>query len=408
MSGSRFDRWLETVVASAAVVYAKRLSANDTVATGAHQAGPYLRNDFSFRVAPEIHREEQLNPDIRFPLQIVSHDIQREVRLVWYNNLLHGGTRNETRLTNLGGVQSPLLDSESTGALVLFAFTRTADGPFCQVWICGSLLEESKAEAYLGVVEPGVTAIWDSGTGAVRSRLRKEAPKACRLAPDQIPREWLKDFPSGAEVVKKTLEIQPARRWRPDERLLRRRNCEYEVFLSIEEVMTLPVIQRGFATVDEFVERAQTVLQRRRARSGRSLELQVKEILMEEGLVEGRDFEHDVESDPGRRPDFLFPSQKAYRDGDFPTEQLTMLATKTTCRDRWRQVRNEADRIGVKHLLTLQEGVTAQQYGEMVQSGVRLVVPRPIHQRYPATVRAQLLTVADFLTAVRERRVRSA
>jgi hypothetical protein len=63
-----------------------------------------------------------------------------------------------------------------------------------------------------------------------------------------------------------------------------------------------------------------------------------------------------------------------------------MLAVKTTCRDRWRQILNEADRIGTKHLLTLQEGVSENQYQEMAQAHVRLFVPEPLMIRYPKKV----------------------
>jgi hypothetical protein len=56
-----------------------------------------------------------------------------------------------------------------------------------------------------------------------------------------------------------------------------------------------------------------------------------------------------------------------------------MLAAKTTCKDRWRQILNEADRIPAKHLLTLQEGVSEGQFREMNDAGVRLVVPRALH-----------------------------
>ena len=67
-------------------------------------------------------------------------------------------------------------------------------------------------------------------------------------------------------------------------------------------------------------------------------------------------------SSTGRSPNrasalILFPSQAAFRDPTLPEVRLRTLATKTTCRDRRRQVVNEADRIEAKHLLTLQEGV---------------------------------------------------
>ena len=88
------------------------------------------------------------NPDVWFELFIDSHSECQTVRAIWYNNSLHGGTRNECRLTNFGGISSPLLDPENTGALVIFAFERVegADARDCRVWICHDDMEENFAE----------------------------------------------------------------------------------------------------------------------------------------------------------------------------------------------------------------------------------------------------------------------
>ena len=127
----------------------------------------------------------------------------------------------------------------------------------------------------------------------------------------------------------------------------------------------------------------------------------MRKILIEEPFREGTDFEHGPQSEPGKRPDFLFPSQAAYRDPDFPAARLRMLATKTTCRDRWRQVLNEADRIPVKHLLTLQEGVSEAQFREMTQANVQLVVPEPLIDKFPASIRADIQTLESFMGDLR-------
>jgi hypothetical protein len=79
-----------------------------------------------------------------------------------------------------------------------------------------------------------------------------------------------------------------------------------------------------------------------------------------------------------------------------------MLATKTTCKDRWRQILNEADRIPTKHLLTLQEGVSDAQFREMQSAGVQLVVPAPVMTSYPEEVRPYLLSFEEFLGELRE------
>ncbi|WP_269208154.1 type II restriction endonuclease [Sphingopyxis sp. MC1] len=101
------------------------------------------------------------------------------------------------------------------------------------------------------------------------------------------------------------------------------------------------------------------------------------------------------------RPDFLFPSQAAYRDPAFPAERLRMLAAKTTLKERWGQVLREADRIPVKHILTLQEGVSESDFREITGAGIVLVVPQALHQRFPKPVRSSLLTLEAFLAEVR-------
>jgi hypothetical protein len=195
--------------------------------------------------------------------------------------------------------------------------------------------------------------------------------------------------------------MRPLRSLAPDQRLLRRRDCEFEIFRSVEHAIELPRITSGFRTVEEFIARAQTILQRRKSRSGRSLELQTREIFLEERLVENQQFSHQPESEQGKRPDFLFPSASAYRDQSFPDDRLRMLAVKTTCKDRWRQILNEANRIRHKHLLTLQEGVSESQFAEMVQAGVQLVVPSAISESFPRSVRPHLQTLESFIGDVR-------
>jgi len=74
-----------------------------------------------------------------------------------------------------------------------------------------------------------------------------------------------------------------------------------------------------------------------------------------------------------------------------------MLASKTTCKDRWRQILNEADRIAPKHLVTLQQGVSENQFTEMIAAGVTLVVPRKLHESYPSKIQPQLLTLEQFI-----------
>jgi hypothetical protein len=397
--------WMDEFGRPGAVWFAKRLSGNDTLATGAHQAGPYIPKEFLFQVFPALHRPDAVNPDVRFNLYLDSHPDHRLIRAVWYNNALRGGTRDEARLTGFGGVQSALLDPDSTGALGVFAFVPddTGAGRECHVWVCGG--EGTEADLFeerLGIVEPKQYVVWRPGTTLPQADLFAPTPAAsCWLGTDQIPAAWLDKFPTGREIILKTIELRPPGGMNPDVRLLRRRTCEYEIFRSVEEATYLPKIREGFQDIGGFLSLANTILQSRKTRSGRSLEYHAMEIFQEEGLISATDFAYGPTIEGGKRPDFLFPTVAAYEDEQFPETRLRMLAAKTTCKDRWRQILNEADRVRSKHLLTLQEGVSVNQFNEMTEAGVMLVVPAGLHRAYPEAVRSHLTTLEEFIGDVR-------
>jgi hypothetical protein len=271
------------------------------------------------------------------------------------------------------------------------------------MWVCRNPVEEDIFEERLGPVEPKKYIIWKPGTVSRLGLFGEEQPKrtSCWLTAEEIPSGWLQRFPTGEEIIRRTIEMRPIAGLNPDERLLRRRQCEYEMFRSVEEAVYLPRIKGGFTDVDTFVGLAQTILQSRKSRSGNSLELHVREILIEEGFRLGTDFAYRPMVEEGKRPDFLFPSQAAYDNREFPEQNLRMMAAKTTCKDRWRQILSEADRIRVKHLLTLQEGVSENQFREMNESGVKLVVPSGLRDAYPKEVRPHLIEFESFIGDVR-------
>ena len=118
-------------------------------------------------------------------------------------------------------------------------------------------------------------------------------------------------------------------------------------------------------------------------------------------MIENEQFSHGGTSEGDKKPDFLFPSAQAYRDENFPKERLRMLAAKTTARDRWRQVLNEADKVPIKHLLTLQEGVSENQFAEMEAAKLQLVIPASLIGAFPESVRPKLMTLDQFIYEVR-------
>lgn len=380
--------------------YVKRLSGNDTLANRSHQFGSYIPKSVFFHLFPSLEARTSDNADAWFDLTIDSHPDARKVRVIWYNNKLRGGTRDEVRITNLGGAQSALLDPESTGALVVFAFRKVLgrDADACNVWVCRNEIEEDIVERETGPVEPGhwTTLPPDGGLLAL---MRTQVRTDCRLAKHELPPEWLIKFPTGAEIIQRVIELRPDTELTVDKRLIRRRDCEFELFQSLEEAVELPRAQAGFSTIADFLSAAQTVLQRRKARSGKSLELHLREILLEEEFQEGLDFTYQPKA--GNNPDFLFPNEAAYVDDAFPRHRVRMLAVKTTFRDRWRQVTEECSDLPARHLLTLQEGVSEDQFRLITNAGIRLVVPEKQMRSYKKSIRPHLLSVEGFMAEVR-------
>ena len=88
----------------------------------------------------------------------------------------------------------------------------------------------------------------------------------------------------------------------------------------------------------------------------------------------------------------------------FAIDKLCTLAAKTTCKDRWRQILNEADRLRDenKYLCTMQQGISAAQMDEMQAEKVILVVPKPYITSYPKDMRDRIWTVGRFVDYIKE------
>lgn len=78
-----------------------------------------------------------------------------------------------------------------------------------------------------------------------------------------------------------------------------------------------------------------------------------------------------------------------------------MLGVKSTCKDRWRQVLSEADRIEKKHLLTLEAAISTNQTDEMKSKQLQLVVPEKIHKSFTKNQQEWLLDIQTFIETVK-------
>ncbi len=80
-----------------------------------------------------------------------------------------------------------------------------------------------------------------------------------------------------------------------------------------------------------------------------------------------------------------------------------MLAAKSSCKERWSQVLSEANRIGHKHLATLEPGISVAGTERMQQARLQLVVSGHIQGSYTPRQREWLMLVRDFVDLVAER-----
>jgi hypothetical protein len=175
------------------------------------------------------------------------------------------------------------------------------------------------------------------------------------------------------------------------------------LFRTLEKHLLAERLAAGFKNdVDGFVQFSLSVQNRRKSRVGFALENHLEAILKAWNIR----YERGAPTEGKAKPDFVFPGRQEYRDPSFSAGLLTMLAVKSTCKDRWRQVLAEAARINPKHLLTLEMAITTPQTDQMMTHGVQLVLPKALHRTYRSEQCKWLMCVKVFLEVVLDRQAR--
>lgn len=192
----------------------------------------------------------------------------------------------------------------------------------------------------------------------------------------------------------------------PDAALMTWMDQEEKLFRRLERRIVASRIAEGFVggdqvDVDGFLSFSLSVQNRRKSRAGHALENHLEAVFFAQGVR----FARGAETENRNKPDFLFPGQVEYRDPDFPRDKLAMLGAKSSLKDRWRQVLSEAERIDLKHLLTLEPGVSENQTAEMAAKSLQLVLPESLHESYRPGQQAWLLSLKQFLTEVKAKQV---
>lgn len=190
----------------------------------------------------------------------------------------------------------------------------------------------------------------------------------------------------------------------PDAALLAWLDHEEAMFRRLERRIVSERLSAGFTTddgidVDGFLKYSLQVQNRRKSRMGWSFEHHLAATFRACELT----FDSQVKTEQGNTADFLFPSAAAYDEPQFPAHQLTMLAAKSTCKDRWRQVIPEAQRIWPKHLVTLEPAISVSQTDQMIAERIQLVVPIGIQASYQLNQRNSILSIQQFVDHVQAR-----
>ena len=190
----------------------------------------------------------------------------------------------------------------------------------------------------------------------------------------------------------------------PDGALIAWMEREEKLFRRLERHIVSKQLLEGFtnsdgADVDGFISFSLSVQNRRKSRTGHAFEHHLEEIFRSFNIK----YDRHGTTENKAKPDFLFPGQKEYHKETFPSQRLSMLGVKSTCKDRWRQVLSEANRIPNKHLITLEPGISENQTSEMKAQSLQLVLPRSLHTTYRPDQQEWLWNVKDFLQMVLER-----
>lgn len=300
-----------------------------------------------------------------------------------------------------------------------FLIAKRKDGSLLMVFTPPGSSVEGQLRAIFGLSTVGSTflpGVLASSTLLLPLRLLLEDIGIDLNPPSEGDGEWLDrlvsvfggtHFPTTAEFSKfarKSVENETDPLTAPDEAIMCWMDQEEKLFRIYERHIVRDRLIAGFGKdgddVDEFIGFSLSVQNRRKSRVGHAFEGHLGTLFANHGLK----FEQGGKNrftENNNRPDFLFPSFAAYHDPIFPDDALIMLGAKTTCKDRWRQVLSEADRIEAKHLVTLEAAISETQTREMKSKRLQLVIPASIHETYSTAQRTELLDVATFISAVR-------
>lgn len=363
------------------------ITGNDTGTTGSHQAGFYIpkcASELLFDKPGQKGENKEKTVQIKW-----QDDFTTESCMKYYGQ----GTRNEYRITRFGR-GFPFLQDDNVGDLLIIAkfteedyagYVLSSDEDIDEFFATFNLApdETNQLIDVAGIVKPD---------DKIALLLKEFAARFSNFPETRQMAQGARDCFNQAYGI-----ADSALRNKPDEILLNWVDTEYRLFKCMEEKVYANAISRPFGSIDAFVQMANEVLNRRKSRAGKSLEHHLADIFTRNELV----FEEQAVTEDNKKPDFLFPNGECYHNLQFPADDLIVLGAKTTCKDRWRQVLTEADRVDVKYLFTLQQGISKNQLKEMHDSRLTLVVPQKYIASFPQEYQPEISNLTGFIQMVR-------
>lgn len=371
-------------------VFCKFMTVNDSGESGAHQSGILI----SITAKGMMFTDEEMkeNPILKKPVKVSWQDgvMETDSVFTWY------ASKHELRLTRFGR-KFPFINPEYTGALFVLIKNSPED------YSAYILNTEEDMQQFLDAF--GLTPA-ETNRPISFDKINPEMREKAEM--EDFIQNLKTDFPTSEEMSREArlltyainIRSRQLIRTNPDKLLLEWTDEEYRLFRAIERARYGEIVSKGFSSVDEFVMMANKVLNRRKSRAGKSLEHHLA------AIFDGNDIRYTAQAvtEGNKKPDFIFPSEEAYHDMTFSIDKICSLAAKTTCKDRWRQVLNEADRLRDqnKYLCTMQQGISAAQMDEMQAEKVVLVVPKEYIKAYPKDRQDRIWTITKFVSYVRE------
>lgn len=376
-------------VQNAKHAFCRFITANDTGKNGSHQAGFYIPKCAASLLFDTPGKKGE-NKD-KFVEVKWQDDFITESRFIYYGQ----GTRNEYRITRFGK-GFPFFEEDNVGDLLIIAqqsenqyhgFVLQTDQDIDDFFAYFNLSSETTNQ--LIDIEQANTPDKQLENGIQELvALYTEFPDTKQMA------RFAREIYNKVHKITDT-EICNA----PDSQLLKWIDTEYTLFRIFEEKVYAPVYSVPFPNCQELIKFSNIILNRRKSRAGKSLEHHLATLFTTAQL----EYEGQAVTEDNKKPDFLFPNGEAYHNLLFPAENLVFLGAKTTCKDRWRQVLNEANRIETKYLFTLQQGISKNQLLEMRHEHLKLVVPAPYRTSFDKEFQPEIETLASFIEMVKEK-----